>query len=463
MQLLDGQTSPGIPVPVPTAPARWPLLGHSWPLLNAPRDFLLSLEKVGGLVRVYIGRMPMVIITDPELTRQVLHDSATFDKGGSLYDKLRELTGDGLLTSQSEPHKRQRRLVQPAFKKSSIRDYSAAMAGLAEQTLRGWEDGAEVDMKAAAYHIVSRIAARSMFSAEMAEASIARIAEALAIYLNGLFVRTVGPGPLLERLPTPGNRRYRRALQVLHEEIRRIIQEYIASGVEREDVLSILLREKDEGGGAGLSPEEVHHQVTTLLLAGIETSAATLCWCLYLLGRHPDVTRRLQAELDTVLGGREARWEDLARLQETRRIVMESLRLYPPGWLFTRVTMRDTVLGPYALPQGTGIAYSPYLLHRSPRSFAQPDVFDPDRWLPERSTRAALDSFVPFGGGVRRCIGEMLGVTEVSLTLATIASRWEARCVRDEPLEPAPAHVSLIPRQLRMRVLRRQPTAREVA
>ncbi|ATB41965.1 cytochrome P450 [Cystobacter fuscus] len=441
---------------VPTAPARWPLLGHSWPLLSRPRDFLLSLEKVGSLVRVYIGQMPMVVITDPELTRQVLHDSATFDKGGSLYEKLSELTGNGLLTSQSEPHKRQRRLVQPAFKKSSIKDYSSVMAGVVEVALRDWEDDAVVDMKAAAYHIVSRIAARSMFSAEMADASIARIAEALSIYLNGLFVRTVGPGVLFERLPTPGNLRYKQALEVLHQEISRIISEYIASGVEREDVLSILLREKDEGDGAGLSPQEVHDQVTTLLLAGIETSAATLCWCLYLLSHHPDVTQRLQAELDGVLGGRAAQWDDIPELKQTRRIVMEALRLYPPGWLFTRVTMRDTVLGAYPLPRGTGIAYSPYLLHRSPSSFEQPDRFDPDRWLPERSNRLSMNSFVPFGGGVRRCIGEMLGVTEVMLTLATIASHWEARCVREGPIEPAPAHVSLIPKQLRMRVTRRK-------
>lgn len=451
-------------LPVPTAPSRWPLLGHSWPLLTRPRDFLLSLEKAGGLVRVYIGQLPMVVITDPELTRQVLHDSATFDKGGSLYEKLSELTGNGLLTSQSEPHKRQRRLVQPAFKKSSIKDYSAVMARVAEDALRDWEDGTVVDMKATAYHIASRIAARSMFSAEMADTSIARIAEALSIYLNGLFVRTVGPGVLLERLPTPGNLRYKRALAVLHEEIRKIISEYIASGVEREDVLSMLLREKDEGGGAGLSPQEVHDQVTTLLLAGIETSAATLCWCLYLLGHHPDITRRLQAELDGVLGGRAAQWDDIPELKETRRIVMEALRLYPPGWLFTRVTMRDTVLGDYQLPRGTGIAYSPYLLHRSPRSFEQPDRFEPDRWLPERANRLSMNSFVPFGGGVRRCIGEMLGVTEVMLSLATIASRWEARCVREGPIEPAPAHVSLIPKQLRMRVTRRnKDTSRGLA
>ncbi|WP_257454226.1 cytochrome P450 [Archangium lipolyticum] len=135
MQFLDAETSRAAQAHVPTAPARWPLLGHSWPLLTRPRDFLLSLEKIGSLVRVYIGQMPMVVITDPELTRQVLHDSATFDKGGSLYEKLSELTGNGLLTSQSEPHKRQRRLVQPAFKKSSIKDYSSVMAGVAEGAL----------------------------------------------------------------------------------------------------------------------------------------------------------------------------------------------------------------------------------------------------------------------------------------------------------------------------------------
>ncbi|WP_434382215.1 cytochrome P450 [Melittangium boletus] len=440
---------------VPTAPARLPLLGHSLPLLNRSREFLCSLAEVGGLVRVYIGQMPLVVITDAELTRQMLNDSTTFDKGGGLYEKLSELTGAGLLTSQSELHKRQRRLIQPAFNRNALKAYSAGMADVVEEALRGWEDGLRVDIKAAAYHIVSRISARSMFSAEMDDASIARVSEALSVYLNGLFVRTVGPGLIFDVLPIPGNLRYKKSIAILHEEIRKIIDAYVNTGVEREDVLSMLLKEKDEEEKAGLSPREVHNQVTTLLLAGIETSAATLCWALYLLSLHPDITRRLHAEVDSVLQGRNAQWDDIPHLKETRRIVMETLRLYPPGWIFTRVTMRETVLGGYLLPQGTGIAYSPYLLHRNPSAFPQPDLFDPDRWLPERSKDLAMSNFVPFGGGARRCIGEMLGLTEVMLTLATIASKWEVRDVENGPVEPAPAHVSLTPKHLRMRVTRR--------
>ncbi|MEU6199526.1 cytochrome P450 [Streptomyces sp. NPDC047061] len=445
------QTSAGFR-PVPVAPGRLPVLGHAVPLFRRPLHFLRSLEQVGELVRVDIGALPMVVITDAGLTRQVLTDSRTFDKGGALFDKVRELTGDSLLTSRFETHRRQRRLMQPAFGRARVQAYAKVMNSMIDAVLGEWEEGSVIDVAAAAYDITSRTAARTMFAADVAGPAAARVVAALSVYLHGLFLRMMAPSGALGRLPTPGNLRYERAVRLLHSSVDEIIEAYRASGEDHGDLLSMLLAAGDDDDGERLSPQEIHDQVITLFLAGIETTAAALSWSLYLLGAHPEAAERLWTEVDSVLGGRSADWTDIGSLPETRRVITEALRMYPPGWIFTRVTTAEVALGPHLLPAGTGLAYSPYLLHHDPGVFADPDRFDPDRWLPERAASVSKGAFVPFGGGVHKCIGDTFGMTEATLALATIAARWTLAPEFRGPVEPAPRRATLSPARLPMRV-----------
>ncbi len=438
---------------IPVAPGRIPGIGHAMSLLNRPLEFLRSLPGVGPLVHVDIGRLPMIVVTDATLTRQVLTDSKIFDKGGALFDKVVPLTGLSLLTSKYDMHRRQRRLMQPAFSQARIKVYADTMNEVIDEVLGEWVEGSVVDMAEAAYQITSRTAARTMFASRIAGGLVDQIVEALSIYLNGLFLRMMEPTGVFGKMPTPGNIRYNRAVALLHHNVDEIIDGYRKSGVDYGDLLSMLLAEDEEG--EKLTLEEVHNQVITLFLAGIETTGGTLGWALCFLGANPDIAKRLAAEVDSVLGGRPPQWEDIANLHEARRVITEGLRMYPPGWIFTREVMTDTELGEYHLAKGTGVAYSPYLLHRNPEVFENPNVFDPDRWLPERAKLIPRDAFVPFGGGVHKCIGDQFGLTEITLALAKIASNWNFEAQWTAPIEPMPRRATLTPTRMPMRIARR--------
>jgi cytochrome P450 len=440
--------------PVPSAPGRLPVLGHAVPLFRRPLDFLRTLERTGPLVRVDIGPVKMIVVTGAELTRQVLQDSRTFDKGGALFDKVRELTGDSLLTSRFETHRRQRRLMQPAFGRASVRGYAPVMNEMIDAVLGRWSTGTIIDMAAATYDITARAAARILFAADVAGPAAQRVVAALSVYLHGLFVRMMDPTRVIARIPIPANVRYNRAVNELHRSVDEIIDAYRAAGVDHGDLLSRLLTAAD-GNGDALTPREIHDQVITVFLAGIETTASALAWSLYLLGRHPDAAARVRAEVDAVLGGRPATWDDLERLTQVRYAITEALRLYPPGWIFTRFATRDVVLGEHLLPEGTGLAYSPYILHRQEKVFDRPDTFDPDRWSPERASALPTNSFIPFGGGVHKCIGDTFGMTEAALALATIYARWYVGPLDHRPVQPAPRRATLTPGRLPMRVYRR--------
>jgi cytochrome P450 len=440
--------------PIPLAPGRLPGIGHALLLLNRPLAFLRSLPKIAPLVQVNIGSLPMIVVTNAALTQLVLTDSKTFDKGGALYDKVVPLTGESLLTSKHDMHRRQRRLMQPAFSQARIKLYANVMRDVIDGVLGSWANGSVVDMTEATYQITSQSAARTMFASPLAGEPVNRLVEALGIYLHGLFLRMMDPTGLYEHIPLPANLQYNRAVALLHESVDEIINGYKKSSVDHGDLLSMLLAGEDEHGEK-LTHEEVHNQVITLFLAGIETTGGTLGWSIYFLGENPHIARRLRDETDRVLAGRPAQWEDVPQLAETRRVITESLRMYPPGWLFTREVMCDTELGGYHLPKGTGVAYSPYLLHRNPEAFTDPDSFDPDRWLSGRVESIPKGAFVPFGGGTHKCIGDQFGLTEVTLALANLAANWDFVPEFEGSVEPAPRRATLTPTKLPMRVSRR--------
>jgi len=245
--------------------------------------------------------------------------------------------------------------------------------------------------------------------------------------MRGVYQRMVAPFGWQEKLPTPGNRRYNSVRAEMHGVITQTIRAWRRDGTDHGDVLSILV------GHDGLSDDEVYDQVMTMLIGGTETTGNTMAWVFHLLARHPEVERRLHEELDTVLGGRLPDYDDLPKLDYTWRVLTETLRMYPPAWLLTRVTTRATELAGHPLPAGAIVLYSPYALSRSPRHFDDPDRFDPDRWLPGRSADVPRGAMVPFSAGNRQCIGEAFGQAETTLALAGIASRWRLLAGSQQP------------------------------
>ncbi|MGW3071749.1 cytochrome P450 [Kitasatospora sp. NPDC001132] len=432
------------------APGGLPLLGHAPALLHRPHEFVARLAAHGDLVRLRLGPLRAYVVCHPELVHRMLADDHTFDKGGPLLAEAREVVGNGLATCPAAVHRRQRRMLQPAFHRERLPGYAALMAEEIADATAHWHDGDVIDVPAAMHRLSTAVTARCLFAAHE-RAGSPPVHRSMDVVTHGLARRPLLPLPGTDLLPTPGNRRLRRARQDLREITRRLIAEHRTAGTDRHDLLSTLLAATDEDGRS-LSDAEIHEQVLTFLLTGVETTAATLSWAWTLLAANPAVRSRLHAELDTVLDGRPARHEDLPALPLTARIVSETLRLYPPPWILSRTATTDTELGGHPVPAGTTLLFSPYLLHRRADLFPRPHRFDPDRWLTTASP--APGTYTPFGLGARRCIGDDFGTTEAVLAIATIAARWTIAPAPGRPVRPRRSS-SLAPRPFTARLTRR--------
>ncbi|WP_433526986.1 cytochrome P450 [Nocardia pseudovaccinii] len=440
---------------IPLAPNTVPILGHGIRFLTDPIGFLSSLPTHGRLSRVQLGPLPVVVVCDPELARVVLLDDRTFDRGGPLYDRSREVAGDGIGTCPHSRHRRQRRLSQPAFQPGRMPGYSEAMVDSIEDVIGSWQEGQQIQLGAEMSKLTVRVAVRTMFSSSFPETSVQQVADDFTTIAGSIFRRMVLP-PAVNRLPTPANRRYYQARNRLRAVAAELIDQRRADNRDHGDLLSSLMRARDPdstGAQVAMSDEELIDQVFTFLFAGAETTASTLTWALYLLGRNPELRRQVQHEVDTVLSDSTARYQDLANLPVVNRVVTETLRLYPAGWLLTRVVSADTILDGVPLPAGTTVAVSPHVIHRRDEIYDRAGEFVPDRWIGAEPDRTL---FISFGAGARRCIGDQFGLVEASLALATIAARW-----RVDPLSTRPVPVSLAhlpaPTKLGMRVWRRDP------
>lgn len=403
-----------------------PFLGHIWQLWCRPLDFLCSLPEQGDLIEFRLGLRPAYIACHPDLTLQILMDPRTYDKGGPLLDKVRKLLGDGLATSSFERHLYHRRLLQPVFHISRMPRYTSVICEEIATEVASWTQGSIVDISKAMFSTLLRITTRLLFATSLMHDSISEVVECVPIIMHGTYRGMITP-EWWGRLPTAENRRYNGAQLRLRKIIARIIGEHRKNGADQGDMLSVLVSATDPETGNSLSDQDIHDQVMTMLIAGTETTGNALAWAFYSLAQHPLVEQQLYAELDTVLGGRMPSFDDLPKLTYTGQIFTETLRMYPPGWLFSRLTTRDTKLAGRTLPAGTSVFYSPYMIGRNPALFKEPEQFAPDRWNPDRAKLIPRGAMIAFGAGNRKCIGDNLAGAEGPLILATVASRWRLR------------------------------------
>ncbi|MGP3922961.1 cytochrome P450 [Streptomyces sp. 8N616] len=434
-----GPTATGTPVlwTKGTAPGRIPVLAHAIRLRRRPLEFLAALPVHGDLVEVRLGPHRAYMVCRPELVRQVLLDPRTYDKGGPLFDKVRPLVGNGLFTSGWAEHRMQRRLVQPAFRPGRMASYAAVMCEEIDATLGAWQEGRAVELNAALHALTVRVTTRTLFSTTIDSRAVEEVQHCLPVILRGVYKRMVAPIGLLEKLPTPENRRFDQARARLRAVIEETVQGRRSARADNGDLLSILIG-ADEESGERFTDEEIHDQVMTLLIAGTETTASVLAWAFHLLGENAEAERQLLGEVDRVLGGRLPAFPDLPALDYARRVVLETLRLYPPAWLLSRMVTTATVLAGQWLAPGTTVLFSPYVLGRDPRVFADPERFDPDRWLPERASSVPRGAMVAFGAGSRKCVGDAFGLAEATLALAAVGTRWRLRPAYGKAVRPKP-------------------------
>ncbi|MET9566396.1 MULTISPECIES: cytochrome P450 [Streptomyces] len=445
---------------LPRMPGALPVLGHAVQFMRDPAAFLCAASGHGPVVEVLLGPQRTALVCDPELTRQVLVHDKVFDKGGVLYDRLREVTGNGLLSCPFGDHRRQRRLLQPAFHKSTIPLLADVVAEHVRDVVESWRDGQSIDVPAQMRTISARAIVATMFDGSLpgrlTELALADMTTITAgIYRQALMPRA------LRGLPLFGNHRYAQARQRLRWTLGEVIARRRVAGDGEVSLLSLLLAEDAANGGGpagerSLSDSEVSDQVLTFFTAGMETTGNLLVWAMHLLARHQDVQRRLWQEVSEVTGGGPTAFEHLVSLKFTRAMMRETLRLYPLAWLLTRTATTDVRLGEHDVLAGTTVAFSPYLVQRLDAVHPRPDQFNPDRWADDRAPQVPLGGFIPFGLGARKCIGEGLAMAEVTLVLAAVVARWHVEPETDRPVRFA-KDIVIRPHELRLRVTRRSP------
>lgn len=421
--------------------------------------FLQGRERYGDVVHYPMGPFQVYQVSHPDDVKRVLVDHARNYPKTKLMQRLRPVLGEGLLLSEGEFWKRQRRLVQPAFHRERLAELASPITQLTADALERWDGlagrGEPFDLAAELMRLVLTITGRVLFSTDLSGAA-GQVERAVTTLLQEINRRVFMPLPLPDFLPLPGHLRQRAAIRVLDRVVRDIIGERHRRPGHADDVLALLMEMRDAETGEGMSDTQLRDEVMTLMLAGHETTANALTWTFYLLQQHPEVEARLVEELDTVLGERVPTLQDLPRLRYTARVFDEAMRLYPPAWLVSRVALEADVLGGYAIPRGAIVVMLPYVIHRHPAFWTQPEVFDPDRFLPERGEPRARYAWLPFGGGQRMCLGSGLALMEGQLVLAMVARRYAFQGVPGQRVEPQ-ALVTLRPRYgLRVTARRRR-------
>jgi cytochrome P450 len=385
-------------------------------------------QRFGDVVRIRAGHITMYLIVHPDDVRRVLVDNRRNYGCGALMVEIERIIGTGLITSDGAQWQRQRSIIQPAFHQQPIAAMASMMTSAAAEVLADWKSAAvgrrTVDITAEMSRITLRVAGRTFFDSRN-NASEEMMGAALPVLFAHAVGRMTSLLKLPESVPTPENRRFKKAIESIDRIVYQTIDERRRSTAPHHDLLALLMAARDEATGEGMSDQQLRTELMTLLVARYDTTAGTLAWLWCQLSRSPEMLSRLQAEVDEVLGGRTPTAADVPRLSYLRMVIQEVMRLRPTGWLFARSVVAEDRLSGYRIPVGSDVMISPYLIHRHPEFWKNPEGFDPSRFLPEQSVGRHPFAYMPFGGGPRRCIGAPFAMMEVQLVAAMVLQAYE--------------------------------------
>jgi cytochrome P450 len=406
------------------------------------RDQLGFIERArnyGDVVRMRFLYLTAYFLYHPDDIEYVVATNAkNFIKARSLRSPFfRRLVGNGLLTSEHDEWKRQRRLAQPAFHRQRISAYGDVMVDYTERMMGGWNDGAECDIHRDMMRLTLEIVVKTLFNADVS-ADADKVGRVLAQIVKPFAAQATLKWIADNRLPTAAHRRFNQEANEIDAIVYRIIAERRLSGSDQGDLLSMLLQAHDEDGSQ-MSDKQLRDEVMTLFLAGHETTALTLSWAWYLLANNPDCERKFHEELQEVLGGRLPTVADLPQLKYCEMIAKESMRLYPPAFGLGREAIEECEVGGYRVPAKTQVFMFQWATQRDPRYFDEPTEFRPERWTEEFSNSLPKYAYFPFGGGPRFCIGNSFAMMEIILVLATIGQRYRLSLAPDQTVALMPA------------------------
>jgi len=450
------------PGPLPRAPGLGSL-GYYLRFAIDPIGFVRErFEKYGD---VYFARVRgaddgLFVIRRPEHLKEVLVTRASsFTKEHSAFKSLSRFLGTGLLASDGEDWTRQRRMVAPAFQPSRLAGYAAIMSEEAIALADRWKDGARVEMGREMMELTLQVVSRTLFGHDVRSET-----EGVARAMSTFQTKISRPDLMPQWFPSPTRRELRSAIDTIDRIIFGMIERRRTENAEGRsaphDLLQMLLTAVDEeGDGSKMSEQEVRDQLVTLFLAGHETTSHALTWTLYLLSQNPAAAVRLREELDAVLDGRPATFEDLPKLVYTEQVLQEAMRLYPPVFSVARRAKEDTEIGGYRVPAGSEVMLWIYFTHRDARWFPDPTAFRPERFEPESEAKIPRYAYMPFGAGPRACIGKSFAMMEAKLILATLAARYSFELARGHRVIAQP-RITLVPKHGMKMILRARESGR---
>lgn len=436
---------PGLPYPLHFYALK------SWVKFGEPIRLFEYLHRIYGPIAHYrFMGTPIIFLNDPEYIGEVLVTQASSFVKERTVRRMKILLGEGLITSDDPLHIRQRRIVAPAFHRQRIAAYADEIVASSARQAAAWKDGDTLDISAAMMALSLEIVARTLFDTEVTDEIRGINDEVNAIMGIYNFLIAFPRMESVLHLPIPGVMKFRRSRERLDRAVYRLIEGHKRAGVDKGDLLSMLIRSRDEqpdssGEHTGMSDTQIRDEVLTIFLAGYETTANALAWTWYLLSQNPEAEAKLHAELDTVLGHRLPTLADYPALRYTEQVFAESMRLYPPAWAMGRQSTRPVTLGPYRIPPGAHFFMSQYIVSRTPEFYPDPLRFNPDRFTIEAKAARHRFTYFPFGAGSRQCIGENFAWMEGVLAIATIASRWRMTYLGSTPPVPQ-AKITLRPR-----------------
>lgn len=421
-------------------------LGH---LSRFGRDPLGLLEQCareyGDFVALRFVNKPVLLVNDAAAIEQVLAtNSRQFRKTlGYRTPFMRRLFGQGLLTSEGEFWTRQRRLAQPAFHRDRVAQYARAIVQYADELLATWQPGETRAVHLDMMKLTTRVVVRTLFNSDVPR-EINDLGRASATVMERFTSQWSAWRIFSQFLPTPGSRRFEQVMRNLDNFIYGLIQERRAANQDVGDLLSMLLLARDDDG-QGMTDRQLRDELTTLMVAGLDTTALALTWTFYLLSQNPAADAKLAQEVQLILNGRAPGFPDLPRLRYAEMVIKEAMRLYPPAWVIGREALQNCELAGHPVAGGTSVIMSQWLAHRDARHFENPLQFQPERWTEENARKLPKYAYFPFGGGPRICIGYQFAMMEAVLVLAMVAQRYRLTASPNYAVTPWPS-ITLQPR-----------------
>jgi cytochrome P450 len=401
-------------------------------------------QQFGDVVRMK-GLWTAYQFSHPRDIEHILQTNYRNYRKSKFYAEGKSSIGNGLLLSEGDFWRRQRRLAQPAFHRRRIEGFAIIMADSTAAMLEAWQPfaqrGEPLNISTEMMRLTLRIVGLALFSTDLSH-DTDTIGRSLSIAREHLIRRTWQPIKLPISIPTRRNRNYLQAIRAADKVIYGMIAErrrQPMGATATGDLLTMLMRARDEETGEAMSDKQLRDEAMTIMVAGHETTALALSWTWYLLSLYPKAERKLHAELAAILGGRAPTVEDISKLKYTVMVIEEAMRLYPPAWVIARMAVNDDFVGGYRIEAKSEVILLPYVTHRHPDFWENAEDFDPERFSPERSEGRPRYAYFPFGGGPRQCIGNNFAMMEAILVLATVAQKYRLRLVPGHPVEPEPS------------------------